>query len=483
MDALAFEPAFVGGRTTPPRTSPGTPPSGARPFEDFLPRDDVSSPAPADKPRRSDTERPPATAERPDTGPRTDRPDDRSEDRDDARSADAADAAAPAVAAPPPAKGPADLSGTAAGNSEEATTAKPALPHTGAAPSGQAATAPTAAAQAAATPTAERAPNPNMPGETAAATQAAATLAKPTPGSGKTTAQPQISPTPADGADPTSPALPSDAAESGADALASASNKTGPATGAATRVAAQQIGDATRSTTGDSGSNLHAGARNGLSAQSAQGGAQEPPALAGPAVAQAMDSSGEPGGSPDALSFAAIGDGDLSSASTGQSLAGTPSTPTQAAHGATAAAGHRPVPTPPMLAEQIAVHIQRGIEQGTDRIDIRLTPAELGRIEVRLELGHDGRVHASIAVDRAETLDLLQRDSRSLERALQDAGLKTDSGGLTFNLRGDGRQHSNTGFAANEALADSGPERSEPDIVADTSERRIHLDGVVDIRV
>src|SRR3546814_16444278 len=78
----------------------------------------------------------------------------------------------------------------------------------------------------------------------------------------------------------------------------------------------------------------------------------------------------------------------------------------------------------------------RSVEQGTDRIEIRLSPAERGRIEVRLELGHDGRVHAAIAVDRADTLDLLQRDARSLERALHDAGLKTDSGGLTFNQIG-----------------------------------------------
>jgi len=33
-------------------------------------------------------------------------------------------------------------------------------------------------------------------------------------------------------------------------------------------------------------------------------------------------------------------------------------------------------------------------------------------------------------------VDQLQRDSRALERALQDAGLKTDSQNLQFSLRG-----------------------------------------------
>ena len=36
-----------------------------------------------------------------------------------------------------------------------------------------------------------------------------------------------------------------------------------------------------------------------------------------------------------------------------------------------------------------------------------------------LDIGHDGRILAAVAVDRQETLDLLQRDARALERALQ----------------------------------------------------------------
>ncbi|HEY9452317.1 MAG TPA: flagellar hook-length control protein FliK, partial [Bradyrhizobium sp.] len=34
-----------------------------------------------------------------------------------------------------------------------------------------------------------------------------------------------------------------------------------------------------------------------------------------------------------------------------------------------------------------------------------------------------------------DTLDLLQRDSATLQRALQDAGLKTSDNGLQFSLR------------------------------------------------
>ena len=87
---------------------------------------------------------------------------------------------------------------------------------------------------------------------------------------------------------------------------------------------------------------------------------------------------------------------------------------------------------------------------------------------VNLEVGHDNRVIAVIAAERGDTLDLLQRDSNALERALNDAGLKTDSGSLSFNLRGEsGRQEAGDdtagGKSAHLAVADeTGDEAGAP---------------------
>jgi flagellar hook-length control protein FliK len=72
-----------------------------------------------------------------------------------------------------------------------------------------------------------------------------------------------------------------------------------------------------------------------------------------------------------------------------------------------------------------------------DKISIKLRPAALGHIEVQLELSHDGRITAVVTAEKSETLDLLQRDVRGLERALQEAGLRTNSDSLNFNLRGE----------------------------------------------
>jgi len=87
--------------------------------------------------------------------------------------------------------------------------------------------------------------------------------------------------------------------------------------------------------------------------------------------------------------------------------------------------------------EQIAVAITRQSRQGANRFEIRLDPPELGRIDVRLELRSDGRASASLTVDRADTLDLLTRDARVLQKALSDAGISADQDALRFSLRND----------------------------------------------
>jgi flagellar hook-length control protein FliK len=85
--------------------------------------------------------------------------------------------------------------------------------------------------------------------------------------------------------------------------------------------------------------------------------------------------------------------------------------------------------------EQIAVQIRDAMQNGNSRLTVALHPVELGRVEVKLEIDKDKNVTATVLVDRPATLDLLRNDAKALERALQDAGLQTGSGSLSFNLR------------------------------------------------
>lgn len=112
-----------------------------------------------------------------------------------------------------------------------------------------------------------------------------------------------------------------------------------------------------------------------------------------------------------------------------------------------------PVP-PRLVTNQVAVQIQKAAAQGSDRINIQLKPAELGRVEVQMDVAKDGRVTAVISAERSETLDLLQRDARALQSALNDAGLKADSDSLSFNLKGQNLAHGENEQSAGQANGD-----------------------------
>jgi flagellar hook-length control protein FliK len=98
----------------------------------------------------------------------------------------------------------------------------------------------------------------------------------------------------------------------------------------------------------------------------------------------------------------------------------------------------------------LAVAIASRAQAGASQFDIRLDPPELGRIDVRLDVDGSGQVRTHVTVDRADTLQLLQSQQPQLERALEQAGLKTVDNGLQFTLRdqsfagqngGSGGQH------------------------------------------
>lgn len=108
---------------------------------------------------------------------------------------------------------------------------------------------------------------------------------------------------------------------------------------------------------------------------------------------------------------------------------------------ATVLAGDAPVPL-----DGLAADIALRAAGGNSRFEIRLDPAELGRIDVRLDVDKHGQVTSHLTVERPATLDMLRRDAPQLQQALEDAGLKTGDGGLQFSLRdqsSSGQQNDN----------------------------------------
>ncbi|MDH3916926.1 MAG: hypothetical protein OEU25_01995, partial [Rhodospirillales bacterium] len=83
-------------------------------------------------------------------------------------------------------------------------------------------------------------------------------------------------------------------------------------------------------------------------------------------------------------------------------------------------------------------------------------------------------------------LDLLQRDSRALDRALQEAGIRTNSGSLSFDLRGHAEGGERFAEPGRDHLGRSGPDGTDPEAVddaGDTAPRRAAHDGVLDLSI
>lgn len=78
--------------------------------------------------------------------------------------------------------------------------------------------------------------------------------------------------------------------------------------------------------------------------------------------------------------------------------------------------------------------IARRFADGSRSFDIRLDPPELGRVQVRLEIGADRSVQAMLTAEKPEALAELQRNARELEKALADAGLDLGENGIGFAL-------------------------------------------------
>lgn len=103
-------------------------------------------------------------------------------------------------------------------------------------------------------------------------------------------------------------------------------------------------------------------------------------------------------------------------------------------------------PATQMVASQMGKAAQNGAPSD---MTIQLDPPELGRVDVKLEFGPDNTIKAHVIAEKPETYLLLQKDALALERALQEAGLDTDGGSLSFELADDSYAFNNNGDGSN----------------------------------
>jgi flagellar hook-length control protein FliK len=134
----------------------------------------------------------------------------------------------------------------------------------------------------------------------------------------------------------------------------------------------------------------------------------------------------------------------------------------------------------------VAIEIATQLQASKQSFGIRLDPPDLGRIDVHLHVDRDGNVSSRLVVERPETLDLLRRDAPQLERALQQAGLKTADNALQFSLRDhNGARQDNTPLPNTHRLilADETGGDGEPAPATPSYGRLLGLGSGIDIRI
>jgi hypothetical protein len=82
-------------------------------------------------------------------------------------------------------------------------------------------------------------------------------------------------------------------------------------------------------------------------------------------------------------------------------------------------------------ARQVALQITHALHHDRTEIRIQLDPPELGEVDIQLEF-RELRLSAIVSAERPDTLELLQRDARSLVRALREAGVELADSDLSF---------------------------------------------------
>lgn len=143
-----------------------------------------------------------------------------------------------------------------------------------------------------------------------------------------------------------------------------------------------------------------------------------------------------------------------------------PFDPNAAAGAAPGAPGQGTASGQPTPIHVVPIEIGLRAMSGSRQFDIRLDPDELGRVDVSLSISDKGEVSAKLVVDRVETLHLLQRDARTLERAFEQAGLKPSDGGVDITLRDPSDQ---SAFRQNRQQ-DEAPQRARQPDGADLAE-------------
>lgn len=106
--------------------------------------------------------------------------------------------------------------------------------------------------------------------------------------------------------------------------------------------------------------------------------------------------------------------------------------------------------------QMIALQIHRNAQTQVDTFRMQLHPADMGQLEVRLKFSKDGTMKAHLVADKPETLAILQKDSAQLQKMLEQSGIQLDGNALSFDLRQQRDQGTQSAYNNNGSRAAAG---------------------------
>lgn len=176
-------------------------------------------------------------------------------------------------------------------------------------------------------------------------------------------------------------------------------------------------------------------------------------------------------GQPELTELALDAAGDVPDEAAPLTVAPAPTTASSATAGAAAAVhGSQLAASTIETTAQLAAQIARRLEGRSTRFDMALTPDDLGRVDVSLDIDADGGLTARLAFDNPLAATELRGRADELRRQLQDAGFTVGADSLSFSEREAGSSNggSDQGFGrgAERAFVGAGRLTDDLDTVA-----------------
>jgi flagellar hook-length control protein FliK len=95
----------------------------------------------------------------------------------------------------------------------------------------------------------------------------------------------------------------------------------------------------------------------------------------------------------------------------------------------------------------LSMQIHKKLDQGSTKFAIELYPADLGKVEVSLHIGRDGKTTAHLTFDSPVTAASFSASEPELRQQLADAGVSLDKDSLSFSSR-EGSSQGGGGFGS-----------------------------------